>query len=133
MANQKKTKKSSKTNQGGVDDSMTDNDNVAEEPLKSSAELLSETIKSGIGFVASVIDETKRVKQDAECVMCDSISKELSNKFEHVSKVVTDMISPESQVTPDTETEITREEFDLLKLDVIKLQAKLAALLKEKE
>jgi len=105
----------------------------AEGETKSSAELLSATIQSGVELIASVIDKSNQVKEDLGCVVCKTVPKAAAETAKKVSKAVSETLDLGDSNSSTVEEVVSREEFDLLKLDVIKLKTQMNALLKQKK
>ena len=99
--------------------------------INSPTDLLIETIRSGVSFMESLFTELKRVKEDTSCVACQVVPKHVTDEFSRVSKKILEILNFKED-SNETAVSISREEFDALKLEVIKLKSQVADLSKDK-
>lgn len=93
----------------------------------SPTDLLIETIRSGVTFMQSMFVELKRVKEDTGCVTCQLVPKQVTDEFSRVSKKILELLNFDGDSNKGVPV-ISREEFDALKLEVIKLKSQLSDL-----
>jgi len=122
----------SKDNASGVEDSDTLDSEQGQDASYSTIDLLSATLKSSVRLFFTIVQETKKTQEEVVEAVCRSLPRDTVESLGDFAGVVAEKIDQVSTSTVDSFASVSREEFDFLKLDVIKLKSQVEELIDKK-